>query len=257
MWLQAPVVEPEQVGPARGRASSPAVVTRQNTWGTPQGGVISPLLSNIYLHWFEKAFYRGGGPHQWAQAHLVRYADDFVVLAKTIDARLVEWIEHRLGQMHLALNAEKTRIVKLREAKSRLDFLGYTFSYFASRFRRGDRCLHIAPSQKAVATERAQLRHLINRRRNWLPIPDLVTELNRHLCGWGNAFSYGYPAAAFNEINQCVVTRLTGHLRRRSQRPFRFRVKGSRYRQLQSIGVRFLRTADFCAPPPSASGRAG
>ena len=69
---------------------------RQNEYGTPQGGVISPLLANIYLHWFDKAFQRADGPAQWAKAKLVRYADDFVVLARYQSQRLRGFLEAKL-----------------------------------------------------------------------------------------------------------------------------------------------------------------
>src|SRR5215471_13658960 len=79
-------------------------------------GVISPLLSNLYLHWFDKMFYRADGPAQWAGAKLVRYADDFVVLARYQSTRLQGWVESRLeGWLRLEINREKTRVVKLRE----------------------------------------------------------------------------------------------------------------------------------------------
>jgi len=102
MWLQSPVVEPEGEG-------KPEVWDRPLK-GTPQGGVISPLLSNLYLHWFDKLFHRADGPAQWAGAKLVRYADDFVVLARYQGSRLREWIESKLeGWLGLEINREKTR----------------------------------------------------------------------------------------------------------------------------------------------------
>jgi len=89
LWLQTPVVEaPETKG------GTPKVNRPQQ--GTPQGGVISPLLANLYLHWFDKVFHRLGGPAHWAGAKLVRYADDFVVLAREQTPKLVEWIETKL-----------------------------------------------------------------------------------------------------------------------------------------------------------------
>ena len=92
--------------------------------------MISPLLSNIYLHWFDKVFHRPDGPAQWANAKLVRYADDFVVLARYQARQLAEFIESKLEQwMGLELNREKTRVVDLRQAGTSLDFLGYTFRY--------------------------------------------------------------------------------------------------------------------------------
>jgi hypothetical protein len=83
-WLQAPVVEPPKDG-------KPPTVKR-NDRGTPQGGVLSPLLANVYLHWFDHLFERGDGPAQWAKAKLIRYADDFVVMARYISPRLRDWI---------------------------------------------------------------------------------------------------------------------------------------------------------------------
>ena len=89
LWLEAPVVEPlEKAG------SKPRV--KRNDKGTPQGGVISPLLANIYLHWFDKVFPSASGPAHWAQARRVRYAADFVVLGRHQSQRLREYIEAKL-----------------------------------------------------------------------------------------------------------------------------------------------------------------
>src|ERR1039458_1097558 len=108
MWLENPVVEPDGEG-------KPGQWSRPRN-GTPQGGVISPLLSNLYLHWFDKLFYRADGPAQWAKAKLVRYADDFVVLARYQGTRLTGWIESTLeGWLGLEINREKTRVVHLKE----------------------------------------------------------------------------------------------------------------------------------------------
>jgi RNA-directed DNA polymerase len=117
MWLAAPVVEPSRGG------GTPW--GKRNRQGTPQGGVISPLLSNLYLHWFDKVFYRNSGPAQWANAKLVRYADDFVVLARYQGRELKEWIEAKIeGWLGLEINREKTRVVELSQAGAELNFLG-------------------------------------------------------------------------------------------------------------------------------------
>jgi RNA-directed DNA polymerase len=102
MWLRVPVVEEDEDGrPKVGRS-------RQ---GTPQGGVISPLLANAYLHWFDKVFHRSTGPRQWANARMVRYADDFVVLARYQGNKLRQFVEGFLeGHMGLSINREKTRV---------------------------------------------------------------------------------------------------------------------------------------------------
>ena len=98
--------------------------------GTPQGGVISPLLANLYLHWFDKVFHGSRGPARWAKAKLVRYADDFVVLARFLTPNLRGYIEEKLETwMGLEINREKTRVVDLKEKQAHLDFLGYTFRY--------------------------------------------------------------------------------------------------------------------------------
>ena len=109
MWLKVAVVEGGQ-GSGGG-----ALLGKRNRQGTPQGGVISPLLSNLYLHWFDKVFHREGGPAQWAKAKLVRYADDFVVLGSYQGAELSGWIESKLeGWMGLEINRDKTRVIDLR-----------------------------------------------------------------------------------------------------------------------------------------------
>ena len=136
-WLQAPVVEIDHAG--RSQATRPKQ-------GTPQGGVVSPLLANIYLHWFEKAFYGPQGPAMWAQARMVRYADDFVILAKRLSPPLVEWVESQLeGRFRLTINRSKTRTVDLKQASASLDFLGYTFRFDRDLFGRGGRYLNVLP----------------------------------------------------------------------------------------------------------------
>src|SRR5882757_1676102 len=121
MWLETPVVEPG------GKDGEPAKWSRPRK-GTPQGGVISPLLANLYLHWFDKAFHRPDGPAQWAGAKMVRYADDFVVLSRYPGKRLYGWIESKLEEwLKLVINRDKTRVINLGEEKASLDFLGFTF----------------------------------------------------------------------------------------------------------------------------------
>ena len=114
------------------------------------------MLANVYLHWFDKVFHRTDGPANWANAKLVRYADDFVVLARYVDGRIMGWVESKIeGWLGLEINREKTRVLSLREAGESLDFLGYTFRYDLD-IKGGDfRYLNMFPSKKALARERA------------------------------------------------------------------------------------------------------
>jgi RNA-directed DNA polymerase len=248
-WLQAPVVEvepPDQPGPGstgkRGRRPAPprSRVTRPRQ-GTPQGGVISPLLANVYLHWFDRDFHRPHGPRQWANARLVRYADDFVILARYQGKRLQAAIETRLeGAMHLRINREKTRVVDLRQPGARLDFLGFTFRYVRDRHGRAHQYLEVAPSRKALAREREVLREKTGARWGWLPLKLLIEALNAHLRGWANYFRFGYPRHAFRQINHYTRQRLDRHLRRRSQRRYRAAKGTTLYRHLATEGLVYL-----------------
>ena len=143
MWLSAVIVEPGE-GPG-----DPPSYTRSKQ-GTPQGGVISPLLANLYLHWFDKLFHRPDGPYHWANARLVRYADDFVILAQFVGGRIESFVERTLHErFDLRVNPAKTRTVRLDEPGASLDFLGYTFRYDQSLFGPG-RYLNLCPSRKAL-----------------------------------------------------------------------------------------------------------
>jgi len=231
-WLQAPVVEPNDGGRPQ------AIRPKQ---GTPQGGVISPLLANIYLHWFEKAFYGPQGPATWAQARMVRYADDFVILAKRLSQPLVEWVESQLeGRFRLTINRSKTRMVDLKQASVSLDFLGYTFRFDRDLFGRGGRYLNVLPSKRSLARFRDRVRELTASRRGLVPVDDLVQDLSRYLRGWGQYFSYGYPRRVFNRADSFVLERLVRHLQRRSQRPFRPPDGKSFLAHLQPLGLQLL-----------------
>ena len=232
-WLAAPVVEPSQDG------QLPTVKRKDR--GTPQGGVLSPLLANVYLHWFDHLFQRGDGPAQWAKAKLVRYADDFVVLARFISPRLREWIEGKLeGWLDLQINREKTRVVDLRPLGQSLDFLGYTFRHDRDLQDRPWGYWNLEPSRKAMARERAALRVMTGPNQCHTPVPELIGRLNRHLRGWSGYFRLGYPRKAFRQINHFVRSRLGRHLQRRSQRGWRAREGVSLHAHLQNLGLKAL-----------------
>jgi len=232
MWLETPVEE---------RDDSGRTTRTRPKQGTPQGGVISPLLANIYLHWFEKAFHRPEGPASWAKAKIVRYADDFVILARRISPRLVAWIESQLeGRFRLTINRAKTRIVDVKEVGSSLDFLGFTFRYDRDLCGRDRRYLNVFPSRKSLAKLRDRVRELVSPSWGWMTPDELIGRLNCYLRGWGQYFRHGYPAWAFHAVNYFVYHRLMKHLQRRSQRPYRPPADQSWYAHLQALGLQPL-----------------
>jgi RNA-directed DNA polymerase len=242
MWLEAPVVERSEGQGGGSQWSRPKK-------GTPQGGVASPLLANLYLHWFDALFHGPQGPARKADVKLVRYADDFVALAKQMGSETIEFIESRLeGKFQLEINREKTRVVNLREPGASLDFLGYTFRYDRDRKGRDRRFLNVFPSKKAVQRERDKLREMTNSHQCFKPISILMEELNRHLKGWANYFSFGYPTGVYWEIDWFVRGRLIRHLRRRSQRPYHPPKGDAWYTHLQSLGLVCLARASESGP---------
>jgi RNA-directed DNA polymerase len=233
MWLEALVVEREE-------GTGKSIVSRPQQ-GTPQGGVISPLLANVYLHAFDRAFHGPKGPAAFAKARLVRYADDFVVMARYQGPQLVSWLEKMLeGQLGLKINRDKTRVVNLNEEGASLDFLGYSFRYDADRFGRSRQYLNWGVSAKSVDKEQEKIRTMIDHRQCFRALPCLLGWLNEHLQGWANYFRLGYPREKFRKINRFVRNRLARHLRRRSQRAYRVPGDKTFYGHLKEQGLIYL-----------------
>jgi RNA-directed DNA polymerase len=195
LWLQAGVL-------------ASGVVTETVT-GTPQGGVISPLLANIYLHAFDRA---------WAQrgtGELVRYADDFVVLCSSRQQaeqaqRMAAVI---LGELGLALHPDKTRVVDLREGREGFDFLGcHLHARMSGRLWEQKRVvryyLHRWPSQRSMQRARARVKALTGRSRVGGQLPEIIAELNLFLRGWGSYFRTGNASGKFIDLDRYVAWRL-------------------------------------------------
>jgi len=194
-WLKAGVMDEGQ--------------SRETVTGTPQGGVISPLLSNIYLIAFDRAMVeRGGGT-------LVRYADDWVVLCRTErGARAsLELAGEILAGLGLKLHPEKTRVVDLREGREGFDFLGcHLRARVSGRLLERGVCryyLHRWPSQRAMRRMRGKIKAKTGRNRTGVrDIRVVIDELNPILRGWGNYFRTGNAADKFNEIDRYAAWRL-------------------------------------------------
>lgn len=229
-WLRAPIVECDETG----KRQPP----KRNEKGTPQGGVISPLLANVYLNWFDLMFHRPEGPRHWANARLVRYADDFVIMARYQGTRLDEWVQQKIEDwLGLTINREKTRIVKLHRVGESLNFLGYTFRFDLDLHGRDQTYLNVLPSKKALQKARDAIREKTGPKMCYKPTPAVVDDLNVFLRGWSGYFNFGYPRNAFRNICYYARGRMTRHMNRRSQRKYH-RPKGmTAYQHLQKLGL--------------------
>jgi RNA-directed DNA polymerase len=196
-------------------------VLRQSVAGTPQGGVISPLLSNIYLHALDIAFADG------AHGRLVRYADDFVVMCKSeAQAHAAGELARKvLADLGLELHREKTRVVDLTEGREGLDFLGCHFHARVSGrlLERGVRRYYLQrwPSNEAMKRIRQRIKALTGRGRAGMDIREVISRINPILRGWGNYFRTGNAATRFNQIDGYVLRRLRGLMFKRYGRNLR------------------------------------
>jgi RNA-directed DNA polymerase len=184
-------------------------VVSETVTGTPQGGVISPLLANIFLHAFDQAWVEHG------VGELVRYADDFVVLCTSrSDAELAqERATVILGELGLELHPDKTRVVDLREGREGFDFLGcHLHARMSGRLWERKRVvryyLHRWPSQRSMKRARQRVKDLTDRRRVGLELCDVIEALNLFLRGWGNYFRTGNAADRFVSLDRHVAWRL-------------------------------------------------
>lgn len=233
MWLKCPVEEEEKKDfsnkrwerkafrkqtKVEAKKESKAVKLQASTCGTPQGGVISPLLANIFLNELDKAFHtRADSPLKFANARLTRYADDFVVQARYMGERITKWIEHVVeNELGLSVNREKTKVVKLKEGEA-LDFLGFTMRFDKDRFGRNQKYLNTFPAKKAEAKHRDNLRKVINSgyKRS---LKDTIATVNLKNRGWKNYFKGEYSNKSFRSMDWFVLQRFKSFINHRSQR---------------------------------------
>jgi group II intron reverse transcriptase/maturase len=192
---------------------------RQSKQGTPQGGVISPLLANIYLNPVDQAFERKGlGAIRNGSIHLVRYADDMVILAQKNLDEGVHLLHHYTERSGLRLNEEKTRRMKLNIGNS-VDFLGFRFHNVRSR-KTGTRLILVYPSPKSQERFRARVRECVD---HSLPLrtQEQVENVNRYLRGWVGYFRLGHASATFRQLAHFVNLRVRHVIwRRRGRRGY-------------------------------------
>ena len=187
-WLKAAVMEDDHI-------------THSDT-GTPQGGVISPLLANIYLNELDRRWTECGYNSIRYEAHLVRYADDMVILCRKDVGRYYAEFKQEVAQLGLELNETKTRVVDAREG---FDFLGMRFRY--KRSRRGKMNCYKWPSPKAVSQVKEKARRAIGGRGHW-DLAEAIQRVNPILRGWGNYFRYGNSFEQFDKVDRYVWWRL-------------------------------------------------
>jgi RNA-directed DNA polymerase len=207
MWLKAPVEETDEKGNRRLTGG------KKSRTGTPQGGVISPLLANIYMNLYLRLWRRRKKGEMFA-ARIVNYADDFVILSRGRAADALEWTRRVMERMGLEMNENKTRIVNAREET--FDFLGYTFGpqWYT---RKGKRFLTAQPSKKSVLRLKEQVRRKLTPG-NMEPMPEVVKSLNRTLDGWKNYFSYGNTYLSYRAVNNYVSDKMRFFVNRRCKK---------------------------------------
>lgn len=204
-WLRAPVVVERDDGKRETRGG------KRTRHGTPQGGVISPLLANVYLHAFDTAWRAGGLERRW-QARLIRYADDFVVCCRSRAVQVQAVIAAQLQALGLTLNTAKTRVLDARQQA--FTFLGFTVRVVRSQ-RTGRTFPLIRPSAAARQRLRDQVKALTGRDHLALPTPTVITAVNRVVRGWAGYFHFQHCTRDFSALRWFVEERVRTYLRRK------------------------------------------
>ena len=175
-------------------------IVRRRTTGTPQGGVVSPLLANVYLNQLDRAWQRRG------RGVLCRYADDLVMTCRSRQEaeQALAVLQKILAGLGLALKEAKTRIVHLREGDQGIDFLGFHHRWVRGRGQRAHQLTFLArwPSRKAMQAARDRIRELTARRRLLLTVEEVVEDMNAFLRGWAGYFRFGNSARHIHKIRQ-------------------------------------------------------
>jgi RNA-directed DNA polymerase len=204
LWLKAPIEERDGDGKRR------MIGGKRNKRGTPQGGVVSPLLATIYMNRFLK-HWRLSGCGETFRAHVVSYADDFVILSRGRAAEALTWTKAVMTKLGLTLNEAKTSLKNARQ--ERFTFLGYSFGphwYKAN----GNWYLGASPSKKSVQRLKTRVGNLLVPG-NLAPWQEVRDTLNRSLRGWSNYFCHGTCRSAFRAVDRYTYERVRDFLARR------------------------------------------
>jgi RNA-directed DNA polymerase len=238
MWLRAPVEETDKDGRKRLTGG------KQHKKGTPQGGVISPLLANLYMNRFLK-YWRLTGQGRRLKAHVVAYADDFVILSRGYAQEAKAFAGDVMTRLGLSLNETKTSVRNARI--ERFDFLGYSFGPHYSP-KDGRRYLGASPSKKSVARLKPAISAILHRG-NKDPWEEVCGKLNRLLKGWSGYFDHGTLTPAYRAVDNHVLTRAQRFLVQRHRVPSRGTVRFSRKIVFGELGVISLRAKQAVRPP--------
>jgi RNA-directed DNA polymerase len=241
MWLKAPVEETDRDGRKRLTGG------KRHKWGTPQGGVISPLLANLYMNRFLKYWRLTEQGHK-LKAHVITYADDFVILSRGYAEEAKTWAREVMTRLGLSLNEAKTSVRDAR--KERFDFLGYSFGPHYSP-KNGRRYLGASPSKKSLTRLKPRISAILHRGNND-PWGEVCVKLNRLLKGWSGYFDYGTCTPAYRAIDNHVMTRVRHFLVKRHKVPSRGTRRFSRDTVFGELGVISLRTKQAVRSPPWA-----
>jgi len=205
LWLKAPIEERDNSDGTRRIGGG-----KSNSRGTPQGGVASPMLANIYMNRFLK-YWRLTGRGEAFCAHVVAYADDFVILSRGCAAEALAWTKAVMTRLGLTVNEAKTSLKNARQ--ERFDFLGYSFG--PHRYKaNGHWYLSASPSKKSVQRLKTKVGNLLVPGNND-PWPEVRDTLNSSLIGWSNYFCHGTRRSAFRGIDRYVYERVRDFLARR------------------------------------------
>ena len=205
-WLKAPVIGEDDNGVKKTVGGGKA-----NRQGTPQGGVISPLLANCYLHILDRIWQRRHLKGKLS-AHLVRYADDFVVMFRKDVEEPLKVVRHVLERLDLSLNEAKTHIVDATQAS--FNFLGFTIQ-MSRGAKTGKPYPNVRPADKSLKKIKARPTELTGRNLTPIPLSDVVGNVNRSLRGWANYFRYRNSSEAMSKVRQHAEDRLRTHLMKR------------------------------------------